>query len=113
MNTEQDFDPPRRESSALERHAQTLVTAVILAVLLWIGSAVVDVRDRLSRYEERNVTQSAQLNQILADRMTASQWLREREVLVERLDRLERALERHEGREARGEVPERGRSPVR
>lgn len=49
--TEQIDD--RRKAGVIERHIQTVVQAALLAVLLWIGGTVVDVRDRMNRMEEK------------------------------------------------------------
>ena len=40
-----------KPSSIFERHAQTVIGAILLAILLWTGNALIDVRDRLGRIE--------------------------------------------------------------
>ena len=37
--------------SAFERHAQTAMNAVVVALMGWAGSTLIDVRDRLTRIE--------------------------------------------------------------
>jgi predicted nucleic acid-binding Zn-ribbon protein len=60
MNDETD---ERRKVGALERHIQTVVQAGLLAVLLWIGGTVVDVRDRINRMEEKMVSLGMQVEE--------------------------------------------------
>lgn len=42
-------------STGFERHGQTIIGAVLLALLLWAGMTLLDVRDRLGRIETRQV----------------------------------------------------------
>lgn len=57
-------EPDRRKVGTMERHIQTMVQAGLLAVLLWIGNTVVDVRDRVNKMEERAVALSAQVEEM-------------------------------------------------
>jgi hypothetical protein len=41
----------REPRSGFERHAQTIIGGILLALLLWTGSSLIDVRDRLGRIE--------------------------------------------------------------
>ena len=43
-----DEQEPR---TGFERHAQTIIGGILLALLLWTGSSLIDVRDRLGRIE--------------------------------------------------------------
>ena len=42
-------------ATGFERHGQTIIGAVLLALLLWAGMTLLDVRDRLGRIETRQV----------------------------------------------------------
>ena len=53
----------RRKVGSVERHIQTVVQAGLLAVLLWIGGTVVDVRDRINRMEEKMVSLGMQVEE--------------------------------------------------
>ncbi len=56
--------------TGFERHAQTVIGAILLALLLWTGSALIDVRDRLGRIEVYQInasTQDAALGRDMAD----------------------------------------------
>lgn len=48
---QQSIDDRRDRRSVFERHAQTIVGSVLLALLLWSGNTLLDVRDRLGRIE--------------------------------------------------------------
>jgi len=73
----------------LERHIQTLVTSVTLALLMWTGVTLVDLRDRLARMEEKIITLNSEIQRAQSDRFTMSDWRREKEFLDERFRRLE------------------------
>lgn len=42
-------------ATGFEKHGQTIIGAVLLALLLWAGMTLLDVRDRLGRIETRQV----------------------------------------------------------
>jgi outer membrane murein-binding lipoprotein Lpp len=50
--------------SALERHAQTVIGAMVLALLLWAGSTLLDVRDRVVRIETQSVANGSKMDQL-------------------------------------------------
>jgi hypothetical protein len=59
------------ERSVFERHAQTVIGAVLLALLLWTGSSLIDVRDRLGRIEvyqinanQRDIALDSQMSEL-------------------------------------------------
>lgn len=56
----EDYPQQRSSGSVIERHIQTIVTAVLLAVLLWTGNTLLDVREKLARIEQRQVSDSDQ-----------------------------------------------------
>jgi uncharacterized protein YukE len=66
----------RRSAGALERHIQTMVQAALLAVLLWIGGTVVDVKDRVNRMEERAIALSSLVEDMRIEnkRTTDDRW---------------------------------------
>lgn len=41
--------------SALERHAQTVIGGLAFAVLTWVGFTLLDVKDRVTRIETRQL----------------------------------------------------------
>lgn len=65
------------EQSSFEKHLQTVVQVIVTVVLIWVGSSLLDVRDRLIRLEV--LTQSGSV-------LTAAEITR----LKERVDVLER-----------------------
>jgi hypothetical protein len=80
----------------LERHIQTVAISVSLALLFWGASTLVDIRDRISRFEERLASITAQVQQGTDDRFRGSDWRREKERLDERHNQLQLRLERLE-----------------
>lgn len=68
-----------QDKSAIERHAQTIISAVALALLLWFGATLVDVQNRVVRIEAYNVARndnSAEIKSEIAE-------LRKRMTLLE------------------------------
>jgi TolA-binding protein len=82
--------PAQQVKGGIERHIQTLVTSITLALLMWTGLTLVDLRDRLARMEEKIISLNADLTRAQADRFTMTDWKREKENLEERFRRLER-----------------------
>jgi endo-1,4-beta-D-glucanase Y len=39
--------------TGLERHLQTILSAVALAIMLWVGSSITQTRESLARLDER------------------------------------------------------------
>jgi hypothetical protein len=71
-----DTGVDRRSAGALARHIQTMVQAALLAVLLWIGGTVVDVKDRVNRIEERAIALSSLVEDMRIEnkRTTDDRW---------------------------------------
>ena len=46
-------------TSGFERHAQTTISAVVLALLAWTGTTLLDVRERLTRIEAIKLSEVA------------------------------------------------------
>jgi hypothetical protein len=93
VRRDQEDDEPNPKNG-IERHIQTIVTSITLALLLWTGMTLVDLRDRLARMEEKNVNLQSLILNFTGDRFTGSDWKREKEVIEERFQRLERDMER-------------------
>ena len=77
----------------LERHVQTIIVSATIALLGWVLLTTLDIRDKLSRFEERLLNLQTQVNVSTDDRFRASEWRREKEVIEERFNRIERLIE--------------------
>jgi len=86
----------REDKHWFERHAQTAAISICLALLFWGASTLVDIRDRISRFEERLVNLQAQVNQGVDDRFRGQDWRREKERLDERFATLLRRVDKLE-----------------
>jgi hypothetical protein len=96
MQNNNEFSQPEMyQRSALERHAQTVITAIVLAVLMWVAQSVVDLRDRVIRFEEKITNLQAQVNVGTDDRFRKSDWVREKERLDERFIALKNQVDKH------------------
>lgn len=85
----------------IERHIQTILTALILAILVWVGSTLIDV----SEQQAVQVVQIQALNERIAemkestrDRYTRSDASRDKEAMQERMKSFERRLDQVESR---------------
>lgn len=93
------MDPEQNDSrSVLERHIQTILVAGTMALLSWVLLSVLDIRERLGKFEERIATMQAQINTGTDDRFRKSDWLREKERLDERFTALRLQVEKHDER---------------
>lgn len=72
--------PPADRQSVLERHAQTTISLVITALLMWVGASVSELREAVARQDERLVAMQGAVGTInslrgemttLRDRVTA------------------------------------------
>jgi hypothetical protein len=79
----------------MERHAQTIIVAVLLALLLWTGTTLMGVRDDVTTLKVQVSNMEGQLRSASDDRFRASDWRREREIIDARFNRVEAMLEKH------------------
>jgi hypothetical protein len=80
--------------SLLERHVQTIIVSATIALLGWVLLTTLEIRDRLSRFEERLLNLQTQVNTGVDDRFRSSEWRREKQIIDERFDRLEKMIDR-------------------
>lgn len=57
----------RRLGNGFERHIQTVIQVIITALVLWVGGAVMNVRDSAIRLEEKGVQVRADIVEIKAE----------------------------------------------
>lgn len=78
----------------IERHLQSAIMAIVLAVVMWIGNTVVQVDKRTAVIEEA----VAALKQTSATAYPAATALRDQQEMARRLERLEGRIDRLEQR---------------
>jgi hypothetical protein len=88
-----DLIPSRQ--SIIERHIQTIITALLLAALLWTGNTLLDIKQKVTTLEIQVQVMQTQLASGVDDRFRGSDWRREKEVLDDRFRRIETDLEKH------------------
>jgi hypothetical protein len=79
----------------IERHAQTIIVAILLALLLWAGSTLLAIRDDVTALKVQVAQMEGQLRSASDDRFRGSDWRREREIIEARFTRIEALLEKH------------------
>jgi hypothetical protein len=62
IELDQAADRPQR-ANAMEKHIQTLLTAVILAVLIWSGNSIVTIQTQVARLEVQVLNLTNKLNE--------------------------------------------------
>jgi len=87
--------PMPASTGVLERHVQTILVAGTMAILSWVLLSVLDIRERLTKFEERLATLSGQVNSGTDDRFRGQDWRREKSLLDERFDRLRVQVEKN------------------
>jgi hypothetical protein len=81
--------------SLFEQHAQTIIVAVLLALLLGSGTLLLGIRDDVTRLNVKMTSVEAQLQNAGDDRFRGADWRREREIIEQRFNRIEILLEKH------------------
>jgi len=84
--------------SVFERHLQTILVAGTMAILSWVLLSVLDIRDRLTKFEERLSTLHGQVNSGIDDRFRGSDWRVQKERLDERFINLKNEVAKVEDR---------------
>jgi len=82
--------------SVIERHAQTIISGVVAALLGWVGVSLLDLRDRTTRVEVQLVSLLATVTEGTTDRFRGADWLREKARLDDRFYSLQRRVEQLE-----------------
>ena len=54
------------DKSGIERHTQTILSSVVLALLLWTGATLLDIQNRVVRIESYNVARAENLADVKA-----------------------------------------------
>lgn len=81
--------------SILERHAQTIIAAVLLGLVLWAGNTLLTIKDDVTTLKVQVATMQADMRNAGDDRFRGADWRREREIIEQRFNRIEALLERH------------------
>ena len=89
----EDAQSPR--GSIIERHAQTIIAAILLALLLWTGATLLTIRDDVTTMKVQVANLEGQLRSAGDDRFRGADWRREREIIEQRFTRIEVLLEKH------------------
>jgi hypothetical protein len=79
----------RGRGSATERHVQTVVVGILLALLLWNGNTLIDLKTDVATLKVTVGGLDGALRVSGEDRFRASDWRREREILEQRFQRNE------------------------
>jgi hypothetical protein len=82
-------------SSIIERHTQTIIVAILLALLLWAGATLLTIRDDVIAMKVQVAQMQSDLRNAGDDRFRGTDWRREREIIEQRFGRIEALLERH------------------
>lgn len=89
----EDHEQPR--SSIIERHAQTIIAAILLGLVLWAGNTLLTIKDDVTTLKVTVNTLQSQLQNAGDDRFRGSDWRREKEIIDDKFRRLEAEIEKH------------------
>lgn len=82
-------------TSLLERHLQTGIQIVLVALILWFGQSTLDVKDKVARLEEQMRGLQRDLSTATINRYTSDQATRDFEAVSSRVALIERSVESH------------------
>lgn len=82
------------KGSILERHAQTGIAAVLLALVIWTGNTLLTIKDDVTTLKVQVANLQGQVSAGNDDRFRSTEWRREKEILEERFRRIESDLDR-------------------
>lgn len=80
-------------TSIFERHLQTGIQFVLIALILWSGQTTLDLKDKIARLEEQFRGLQKDFSAASTDKYSATQATRDMEALASRMTNLERAIE--------------------
>ena len=64
------------DDNVFQKYGQSIVGAVLLALLLWTGSSLIDIRDRLGRMEVYQINATQRDNSIERELIESKEWSR-------------------------------------
>jgi len=79
----------------MERHIQTAVVTILLALLIGNVTTLLAMRDDVTTLKVQIANLEGQLRSAGDDRFRGSDWRREREIIEQRFNRIEALLEKH------------------
>lgn len=82
-------EEPKANGSVIERHAQTIIVAVLLGLLLWSGSTLLDIRTDVTTLKVQVGTLQGEIRAGTDDRFRGSDWRREKEAVDLRFRHIE------------------------
>jgi hypothetical protein len=85
----------QRAPTLFEQHAQTVIVAILLALLLGSVGTLITIREDVTRLNVKMESVEAQLRNAGDDRFRGADWRREREIIEQRFNRIESLLEKH------------------
>ena len=88
-------DEQTTRGTIIERHTQTIIVAILLALLLWSGSTLLSIRDDVTAMKIQVANLEGQLRSAGDDRFRGADWRREREIIEQRFNRIEMLMEKH------------------
>ena len=88
-------DETSNRGTIIERHAQTIIVAILLALLLWAGATLLTIRDDVTTLKVQVAALEGTVRSAGDDRFRGSDWRREREIIEARFNRIEMLLEKH------------------
>jgi hypothetical protein len=90
-----------KEMNPIERHLQTVLQAVAVAMLLWAGTSIQDAREKIARMEERISEFRVQLTAASDGRYRTNDAARDFAITAAQMNALERRIETLERSRAR------------
>jgi len=88
----------QKQGSIIERHVQTIIAAILLALVLWTGNTLIDIKTDVTTLKVTVSQLKDDIRDSAESRFTISDWRREREVIEQRFNRVEAELDWNRGK---------------
>lgn len=92
------YSGPDRRKKDVEKHIQTVIVAVLLALLLWAGNSLIEIKRDVTALKVHVAGLSAEVRSGTDDRFRGSDWRREKLILDDRFIELKNRVTEQEKR---------------
>ena len=73
-----------RRKTDVEKHVQTVIVAVLLALLLWAGNSLLEIKSDVTTLKVQVATLTSEVRSGTDDRFRGTDWRREKQLLDDR-----------------------------
>ena len=98
MTPRKPYPGPDRRKTDVEKHVQTVIVAVLLALLLWAGNSLLEIKNDVTTMKVQVATLTSEVRSGTDDRFRGTDWRREKQLLDDRFIELRNHVKDIDGR---------------